>query len=114
MLAKVTTLAAEERQATALLIVLLAELDARRLYLAEGYSSLFAYCTKALLLSEHAAHQRIEAARASRTFPELLQLLSEGALTLATLALLAPHLTAQNHRDLLDKTRSRASGQSKK
>ena len=59
LLARVTILAAHERQATAALIAALAELDARRLYLAEGYPSLFAYCTQALRLSEDAAYNRI-------------------------------------------------------
>jgi hypothetical protein len=38
------------------LIAMLGELDSRRLYLAEGYSSLFTYCTQCLRLSEHAAY----------------------------------------------------------
>lgn len=105
LLAKVAALAAEERQATALLIAHLAELDARRLYLAEGYSSLFNYCTQALHLSEYAAYHRIQVARASREFPVLLELLSEGALTLTTVGLLAPHLTAENHEGLLEEAR---------
>jgi hypothetical protein len=41
LLTRVTTVAGRERKATARLIVLLSELDARRLYLGEGYSSLF-------------------------------------------------------------------------
>jgi hypothetical protein len=55
LLSEVKTLAAGERQATARLIAALAELDARRLYLGEGCSSLFTYCTEVLHLSEHAA-----------------------------------------------------------
>jgi hypothetical protein len=62
LLAKVTRLAACERQATTELIAALAELDARRLYLAEGCASLFVYCVERLRLSEHAAYHRIEAA----------------------------------------------------
>ena len=49
-----------ERQATAALIRCLIEVDARRLYLGEGYSSLFTFCTQSLHLSEHAALGRIE------------------------------------------------------
>ena len=45
LLARVKSLAEGERQATAALIAHLAELDERRLYLAEGCSSLFTYCT---------------------------------------------------------------------
>ena len=46
LLAAVHRLAVDERLATANLIASLAELDARRLYLAEGYSGLFTYCTQ--------------------------------------------------------------------
>ena len=64
--------AREERRATAELLALLAEVDTRRLYLGEGCSSLFTYCTRVLNLSEHAAYHRIEAARAARRFPIVL------------------------------------------
>jgi hypothetical protein len=63
LLAEVHHLTECERQATARLIAALGELDARRLYLGEGCSSLFTYCTQVLHLSEHAAYRRIEAAR---------------------------------------------------
>jgi hypothetical protein len=66
VIAEVARLAAMERQATAHLVAALAELDARRLYLSEGCSSLFTYCTSVFHLSEHAAYSRIEAARAGR------------------------------------------------
>lgn len=108
LLARTMHLAAEERQATALLIAHLAELDARHLYLAEGYSSLFTYCTQVLWLSEHAAYGRIEAARAARRFPVVLEMLGAGSVTLTTVGLLAPHLTAENHRDLLDRARHKS------
>jgi len=48
--------ATTEHQATATLIELLSEMDMRRLYLPEGYSSLFVYCTRCLGLSEDAAY----------------------------------------------------------
>ncbi len=98
----------DERQATALLIAHLAELDARRLYLAEGHSSLFTYCTQVLCLSEHAAYGRIEAARAARRFPLILEMLGQGSVTLTTVGLLAPHLTAENHGDLLKRARHKS------
>ena len=44
LLLEVKALAAGERAATARLIASLAELDARQLYLGEGFPSLFAYC----------------------------------------------------------------------
>lgn len=78
------------------------EVDARRLYLGEGYSSLFTFCTQALHLSEHAAYGRIEAARAARKFPVLLERLAGGDLTLTSVCLLAPHLTDANHDAVLE------------
>lgn len=73
LLARVKSLAQSERQATTALIAHLAELEERGLHLAEGYSSLFTYCTQVLHLSEHAAYGRIEAARVVRKFPILLE-----------------------------------------
>jgi hypothetical protein len=108
LLAEVKRLAACERQATVRLIASLMEVDARRLYLGEGCSSLFTYCTQVLHLSEHAAYGRIEAARAARRFPEILELLADGALTLTAVGLLAPHLTADNHVDLLNSARHKS------
>src|SRR5918996_2711801 len=100
LLAQVKRLAERERAATAALIAHLAELDARRLYLAEGCASLFTYCTQVLHLSEHAAYGRIEAARAVRRFPMILDLVHSGAVTLTAVRLVAPHLTDANHHDV--------------
>jgi hypothetical protein len=51
LLDEIKRLTANERQATARLIAALGELDARRLYLGEGCSSLFTYCIQVLHLS---------------------------------------------------------------
>src|SRR5688500_4536536 len=101
LLAETLRLSLAERDATVALIAALAELDDRRLFLGEGCSSLFTYCTQALRLSEHAAYGRIAAARASRRFPLVLQLFSAGDLTLTAITLLAPYLTPENHDALL-------------
>ena len=101
LLATVQRLATTECRATAALVRSLMELDVRRLYLGQGYSSLFTYCTQALHLAEGAAYNRIEAARAARRFPAILAALEEGSVTLTTVRLLASHLTAANHQDVL-------------
>src|SRR5687768_18561997 len=102
LLAAVKRLAATERRATAALIRSLMELDARRLYLSGGCSSLFTYCTQVLHLAEGAAYNRIEAARAARRFPVVLDAIADGSLTLTSARLLAPHLTDENHSSLLN------------
>jgi len=102
LLAQAKALAAQERQATAQLIALLIELNARRLHLAEGYPSLFTYCTRALHLSEDAAYNRTHAARTAHEWPVVLEMLADGSLTLTNLRLIGPCLTSANHREVLE------------
>jgi hypothetical protein len=99
--AALSRLARCEREATAALIVHLAEFDARRLHEGEGYSSLFQYCMAVLHLSESAVYNRIHAARVARRYPAIIEGLESGALSLTTVKLLSPHLTAENHAGLL-------------
>ena len=102
LLAEVDRAVASERHATARLIALLMEVDSRKLYAGQGYSSMFTYCVQHLHLSEHAAYLRIEAARAARRHLVILDRLADGSLHLSAVSLLAPHLTPSNHVDLLD------------
>lgn len=111
LLERVKRLAEREREATTSLIAHLAELDARRLYLAEGYSSLFSYCTLVLRLSESAAFRRIEAARAIQKFPVILEQLEQGLVNLTTVRLLAAHLTQENHKEILGAARLKSKRQ---
>ncbi|HSD65390.1 MAG TPA: hypothetical protein VLF95_01745, partial [Vicinamibacteria bacterium] len=107
LVARVEDLAGRERDATALLVAHLAELDTRDVYLRAGYSSLFTYCRDALALSEHEAFNRIDVARAARRFPVILELLAAGAVNLTTVRLLGPHLTPDNHRSVLESARGK-------
>jgi HNH endonuclease len=107
LLARVKDLAAGERDVTAELVAHLAELDTRDVHFREGYASLFAYCRDALTLSEHEAYNRIEVARAARRFPLILEMLADGAVNLTTVRLLAPHLTSDNHRSVLESARGK-------
>ena len=101
LLSRVYTLVASERKTTAQLIACLAEVEARGLHLSLGFSSLYAYCTEHLHLTEHAAYARIEAARVSRRYPVVLEMLESGDLSLTSLTLLGRHLTNSNYRGLL-------------
>jgi len=109
LLARLDTLAGREREALVELVAHLAALDDRpALYAAQGYGSLFSYCTQALRLSEDAACNRIEAARACRRFPLILDLLSSGAVTLTAVRLLGRHLTPENHQAVLARAKGRS------
>ena len=74
--AELSRLARCEREATAALIVHLAEFDARRLFEGPGYSSLFKYCMAVLHLSEDAVYNRIKTARAARDYPVIIERLA--------------------------------------
>src|SRR5438876_402933 len=111
LLARVGVLAGREREASAELVAHLAVLDARpALFAAEGHGSLFTYCTEVLRLSEDATCNRIQAARACRDFPVILDLLASGAVSLTSVRLLGKPLTAENHHAVL----ARACGRSRR
>jgi 5-methylcytosine-specific restriction endonuclease McrA len=96
-----TTHTGHERTATAVLLADLAEFDARRLYVPDGYASMSAYCVGELHLSEDAAYKRIQAARKAREFPAIFPGVEEGRLHLSAVLMLAPHLTRENADELL-------------
>jgi hypothetical protein len=111
LLARLGVLAGKEREATAELVAHLAALEARpALYAAQGYGSLFSYCTDSLRLSEDPTCNRIKAARACRQFPVILDRLVAGTLSLTTIRMLCPHLTPENHEAVL----ARADGRSRR
>ena len=93
--------AGRERAAAADLLADLAEIDARKLYLPAGYSSMFAFCVGDLRLSEDAACKRITVARAARRFPAIFPAVAEGRLHLSGVVLLAPHLVEETAEGLL-------------
>src|SRR5262245_1348730 len=109
LLARLPALARNEREASVALVAHLAVLETRSvLYAADGYGSLFAYCRQALHLSEDAACNRIDVARACRRFPCILELLAAGTLSLTSVRLLGPHLTVENHRAVLARAENKS------
>lgn len=58
-----------------------------------------------LHLSDWEAYYRIEAARVARRFPVIFDMLEDGSIHLTGVKLLAPHLTAENHRAVLESAR---------
>ena len=66
---------------------------------------MFEYCVRALRMSEAEAYLRIGAARLSREFPRVLDMLQAGELHLSALKLLAPVLTPHNANELLEASR---------
>jgi 5-methylcytosine-specific restriction endonuclease McrA len=101
LLGATSQLSAHDHRTTASLVAHLAEIDVRRLYLALGHPSMFAYVVETLHYSESAAYRRIQAARTARRFPRLFELMAEARLHLAAVCQLAPHLTDENFEELV-------------
>jgi hypothetical protein len=110
LVSQIARLATAERAATASLIAHLAEFYGRRLHESAGFSSLFTFCTEALGMSESEAYDRMKAAKVVRRYPAVLGMLASGHVSLTTIRLLSPHLTAANHKDLF----AAASGKGKR
>src|SRR3990172_1834893 len=75
-----------EREAIAEAVACLAEVSRRRLYLQYGVPSLYRYGMTYLGLSEFASLQRARAARLAAEFPETIDKLRSGRLTLCAAA----------------------------
>jgi hypothetical protein len=103
VLRRLSALLKASRRVEAVLVAHIGEVDARRLYTREASPSMFAYCLDTLHLSNHEAYLRITVARVSRQHPIALAMLAEGRIHLTAIAKLAPHLTAENAADLLDR-----------
>ncbi len=94
-------LVGRSNQLLAALLGHLAEVEARGIHRERACASLTTYCVYELRFSEDAAFRRARAARLAREFPVVLEHIAAGELHLTALLLLGPHLTEQNHRELL-------------
>jgi hypothetical protein len=101
------TLVGRHNALTAELLAHLAEIETRGIYREHACSSLYTYCVYELRFSEDEAQRRARAARAAREFPALFEMLADGAIHMTGLLLLAPHLTVENHAELLARARFR-------
>ncbi|MBI1859611.1 MAG: HNH endonuclease [Deltaproteobacteria bacterium] len=93
----------KEKTQTSRVLDYLAEVDRRRLWLKEGYASLYDFCIRYLGYSEGETHRRVQACRLSQKVVEVKPLLENGTLSLTSLTLLSPVLEKANAQDLLPK-----------
>ncbi len=92
LLAGLHAMAACEKQLGAEIVLHLIEVERRKLNVALGYSSLYAYGIAELGWSENVAHKRAKVAKAARVCPEIVDHLASGELTLSSVFALAPHV----------------------
>jgi len=69
---------------------------------------MFAWCQRVLHFAEGVAYKRIQAARAVRQFPELVEVVRRGELRLTAVSLLAPKLTPESCAELIQAARHRS------
>ncbi len=97
----------KERSATAEVIVYLAEVERRRLYLDAACASMYSFCVERLGYSEQAALKRVRVARLYRRLPRVLDELRSGAVHLTGLFLVSNRLTDDNAEVLLAEVRGK-------
>ena len=82
-------------------------METRGIHRTRACASLYTYCIYELRLSEDAAARRSSAARLVKRFPLLLDAIAAGELHLTGLLMLGPHLTPENHVEVLARAKFR-------
>jgi hypothetical protein len=107
LLANTRRLVGRSNQLLAALLVHLAEVEVRGVHRTRSCASLYTYCIYELRFSEDAAARRSAAARFAKEFPALLDAVAAGELHLTGLLMIGPHLTPQNHENVLGRAKFR-------
>ena len=83
------SIVATDRTTTARMLAHISEVDTRRLYADEGFSSMFDYCVQVHRFTEDMAGMRMRAARMARRFPIIFDAIAEGRLTVTAVCLIS-------------------------
>ena len=95
LLSQTQLLVAREREMTTELLWHLREVESRRLYAGQGYSSLFDYVRRGLGYCEGSADRRISAMRLLKALPEIESALKTGELSLSNASALQHFLKGE-------------------
>jgi hypothetical protein len=107
LLANTRRLVGKSNHVLATLLVHLAEVEARGAHRTRRCASLYTYCIYELRFSEDAAARRSAAARLVKQFPPLFGAIAAGELHLTGLLMIGPHLTPENHVEVLGRAKFR-------
>src|SRR6186713_3703964 len=107
LFAAVQRLTARSNVALADLLTYLGEVERRGIHRTRACASLYTYCIYELRMSEDAAARRSSAARLVKRFPLLFDAIAAGELHLTGLLMLGPHLTPENHVEVLARAKFR-------
>jgi hypothetical protein len=102
-----------ERSLLVELLRYLAELDRRKTVLAQGFPSLFSFCTEFLGLTKASAFRRTTAARLLARFPLVAEYLADGRLNFTTVVELRDVLDEAHPVEILDRAAGRSEEQVK-
>ena len=100
-------LVGRSNQLLAGLLAHLAEVEARGIHRERACAALCAYCIYELRMSEDEAFRRVKASKIARQFPVLFDQVAAGEILLTGILLLGPHLTEENHREVLARAKHR-------
>jgi hypothetical protein len=103
LVAELRSLVRREREVVTEVLRYLREVEARRVFVARGFSSLFAFCTGELGYSEPEAMLRIQSMRLLRVAPEVAQLVEKGELSMSV----AAQIQSASRREGLEKDETR-------
>jgi hypothetical protein len=87
------------KRAEADLVEIIQQVEAHRVFLSRGHSSVFRYVTSELRLGENLTYSLITVARKARDVPELKMQLQAGAMTLTNARRVAAVLTPENQKE---------------
>src|SRR5215468_11478838 len=105
---------ATEHGPTIATIFLIAEIDRRKTYVEEGFSSTWDYLRRVFNQSDTMIHYRLTCARAVNRFPQVSEPLSDGRLCMTTLATLMEGMNESNCDELLVQSLGKSSRAAKK
>ncbi len=103
LLAELKDLTGQERLIVTRVLLYLQEVEKRKLFLEEGYSSLFAFCTEFLLYTPAEAQVRIEAMRLGKEIPEVIEKIKEGKVSLSNAAEAQGHFRREEKKRVVPK-----------
>ena len=111
LLGHLNTLVQRDRALSCHMLQCLAEVDRRKLYREHACSSMHVFCVEVLRFSEFKAYKHVQAARTASKYPALLEMVRRGETHLSAIAVIAPHLTPDNHQHLCEQMRNKSKRQ---
>ena len=105
--ARTRRLVGRSNQLLAALLAHLAKVEARGIHRERACASLCSYCIYELRMSEDEASRRARASKIARQFPILFEQVAAGEIHLTGVLMLGPHLTEENHLEVLARAKHR-------